>query len=240
MGCWHFGLRKKLLPYLEGTLAANEVKQLEEHLLGCDACRSLTVRLRAGHRIALQLAGLELENTSAPDFDVVVQAAHCGAHASTVRTAWQGWLLRFATPRAVTTLALLVAVQLVLLVASNRGLLFGKRAASVFQPSALDLADFRPVNLDQLKSNTQPHVVIEGYVKDVHTDEEEGTVAFRVFANPRARAPFVVCEIMSPISLTPPRDGSHVRVYGVSRYDAQTDRDWYELNPVLKIKKLDE
>ncbi|HUI40990.1 MAG TPA: zf-HC2 domain-containing protein [Terriglobia bacterium] len=239
MTCWRFRLRRKLLPYLEGALEAREVSRVERHLLDCATCRSLLVRLRSGHHLAQHLAALAPEEGPAAGFAAVMQAVERGAPAHGLRgPVWQGWLDRLSSPRAVPALAGLVVLQLGLLVASNHGLLFGNRASASLQANALDLADFRPLSLDQLRSNTQPHVMTEGYVEDVHTDEEEGTVAFKLVEHPDRTGSFVVCEIMSPIRLAPPRDGSHVRVYGVSRYDAQTDRKWYELNPVLNIASL--
>lgn len=239
MTCWHFHLRRKLLPYLEGALEARDEKRVEQHLLDCELCRGLLVRLRSGHQMAQHLAALTPENGPAAEFEAVMSAVERRAAAQRVRSpAWQDWLDRLSNPRAVSALGVLVVLQLGLLVASNRGLLFGKRASAPLQASALDLADFRPLTLSQLRSNTQPHVMTEGYVADVHTDEEEGTVAFKLVENPDRSGTFVVCEIMSPIRLAPPREGSRVRVYGVSRYDAQTDRKWYELNPVLNIAEL--
>ena len=192
MGCWRFRLRRKLLPYLEGALDSSEVRRIERHLLNCEACRSLTVRLRAGHRIAQQLAGPARDPGSAPDFGAVVRALPDSAPSSRLRPAWQDWRDRLATPRAVSALALLAVLQLALLVASNRGLLFGKKTNAAWRAGGLDWADFSSLSFNQLKSNTRPHVMIEGYVRDVHTDPEEGTVAFKLMESPHAAAPFVV------------------------------------------------
>lgn len=143
------------------------------------------------------------------------------------------WLDRFTTRRGVAALAMVVLVQLGLLVASNRRLLFGQRSGA--PTGALDLSEFHPLRIRDLKFNTEPHIAIQGYVRDVHADEEEGTVAFELFDDPKGSGSFVVCEIMSPISMPAPHEGSYVRVYGVARYDAQAQRNWYEVNPVLSI-----
>jgi len=63
-------------------------------------------------------------------------------------------------------------------------------------------------------------------------------LAFRLVEKPGARGPFAHCEIITPMA--PPRDGTHVRVYGVARYDAHPQRNWYEVNPVLRIDSLEQ
>jgi Putative zinc-finger len=235
--CWRFRLRKRLLRYLEGTLGPREVMQVEQHLLDCEAYRALLLRLRTGHYWAQQLATSAPESVLASHFEAISKAAEQSAHG--LRSpARQDWIERLATPRIVSVLGVLVVLQLVLLVVLNSSLLFGKRVVKRDGPAALaalDLAGFRPLRLDQFSSNTQPHVVTEGYVEDVHPDADEGTIAFKLVEHPDHPGPFVVCEIVSPVRLAPPHEGSHIRVYGVSRYDAQSNRRWYEVNPVLDM-----
>ena len=48
----------------------------------------------------------------------------------------------------------------------------------------------------------------------------------------------VVCEMIAPLEIAAPAVGSHVRVYGVSRFDSQRDREWYEIHPVLRVDQL--
>ncbi len=239
MSCWRFDLRKRMLPYLEARLSESETARLERHLLDCETCRALLVRLRAGHQMAQRLASLEIQNADAPDFEA--EMAGFTAAASQDRApglAWRGWLDRLATPRIVTALSAVVLLQLGLLVVSNRGVLLGEHSRTALATGAIDLAEFRPLTIPELKSNTQPHVATEGYVEDVHTDQDEGTVAFKLVQSPGNGSSFVVCEIMSPIQMAPPAEGSRVRVYGVERYDAQENRNWYEVNPVLGIVPL--
>ncbi len=76
----------------------------------------------------------------------------------------------------------------------------------------------------------------EGYVSEIRYDEEDGDLVFKLVDDPHHAQPFIVCEIINPINLTPPAVGSRVRVYGVSRYDAKADHQWYELHPVLNIE----
>lgn len=240
MSCWRFDLRKRMLPYLEARLPECETARLERHLLDCESCRALLVRLRAGHQMAQRLASLEFEGAEAPDFESEIAGLEAAAasQGAMQSLAWRGWLDRLATPRMVTALSAVVLLQLGLLVVSNRGVLLGERSRTSIAAGAIDLAEFRQLTIPELKSNTQPHVATDGYVEDVHTDEEEGTVAFKLVQSPQNSPSFVVCEIMSPIQMAPPAEGSRVRVYGVERYDAQQDRKWYEVNPVLSIVPL--
>ena len=237
MTCWHFLLRRKFLPYLEGELQPKDVRRLEKHLLNCEQCRAVLVRLRSGHQLAQELRYFRPQ-AEHPEFDAVMAAA--GRTGLTHRArglGWESWLDGLATPRAVEVLTLLVIVQLALLVFSNRSVLFGARHRIAVKPAALNWSEFRELSIPELKSNTQPHVATEGFVSDVRSDKEEGTVQFKLAQSPQGSGPFVICEIMSP-QMEVPREGSHVRVYGVARYDAQTDRKWNEVNPVLNIAPL--
>jgi hypothetical protein len=238
MSCWRFDLRRQMLPYLEARLPESETARLERHLVDCEPCRGLLVRLRAGHQMAQRLASFPPMRAEAVDFESEMAGLEAAASGSrTPSLAWRDRLERLATPRMVTALSAVVLLQLGLLVVSNRGVLLGERSRTL-TTGAIDLAEFRQLTIPELRSNTQPHVATDGYVEDVHTDEEEGTVAFKLVQSPQNGSSFVVCEIMSPIQMAPPAEGSRVRVYGVERYDAQQDRKWYEVNPVLSIVPL--
>lgn len=234
MTCWHFRLRRKFLPYLEGELQPKDVRRLEKHLLNCEPCRADLLRLRSGHELAQELRHFRPQ-AEHPEFDAVMAAAGRAGFSHRDRSlAWESWLDGLATPRAVELLTLLVVVQLALLVFSNRTILFGARHGITVKPTTLSWSEFHQLSIPELKSNTQPHIATEGFVSDVHADDEEGTVQFKLAQNPQGRGPFVICEIMSS-QMEVPREGSYVRVYGVARYDAQTDRKWNEINPVLNI-----
>jgi hypothetical protein len=233
MSCWHFGLYNKLLLYLEGGLEPCEVKRVEQHLVDCEWCRGLFLRLRAGHLWAQQLLSLAPQS----EFPTVTAAVEGRSNYGPGGRDWLGWLDRLTTTRGVAVLVTVVVLQLVLLVASNRRFLFGQRGGAP-APGALDLHEFHQLGIRDLKSNIEPRVATQGFVRNVHADEEEGTVAFKLFEGRSGSGPFVVCEIMSPISMPAPPEGSYVRVYGVARYDAQTQRNWYEVNPVLNIAPL--
>jgi hypothetical protein len=234
MTCWHFGLRRKFVPYLEGELRPEDVELVERHLLDCQMCRTVLLRLRTGHHIAQELRQYRPE-AERPEFETVMAGAEGTSLGHGARTyGWKNWLDGLATPRAVEVLTLLVVVQSALLVFSNRAALFGARHGITVKPPALSWSEFHQLSIPELKSNTQPHIATEGFVREVHADEEEGTVHFKLVQNPQGSGPFVICEIMSS-QMEVPREGSYVRVYGVARYDAQTDREWYEVNPVLNI-----
>lgn len=240
MRCWRFKLRKKFMAYLEGSLRPDEAKRLEKHLADCELCRAMFMRLRAGHKLAQQLPHLSTEaDQRIPEFEAMM--ADMGEMATArhgwIRT-WENWLYALATPRVVQGLIALVLALLALVVVSNRRVLFGERKSIAAQSSALDFSGFHPLSIPDLPTNTRPHIATEGYVRDVRVDKEEGTLHFRLAEMPQGAGPFVVCEILIPISMALPREGSRVRVYGVARYDAQPGREWHEVNPVLNIAVL--
>ena len=239
MSCWRFDLKRKLLRYIEGLLGSRDVMLLERHLLDCEQCRELVARLRAGHSLAERLARVSSADRGQPSFADLMRghSAIASTRSPRLLRGW-GWSDQLATPRVVTALAALVVLQAGLLVVSNRGVLFGERTAASPKPHQLDRSQFRQLSISELKFNSQPHVATEGYVEDVHTDAEEGTVAFKLVETRGGSQPFVVCEIVSPIQIAAPANGRHVRVYGVARYDAQSDRKWYEVNPVFQITAL--
>jgi len=130
-------------------------------------------------------------------------------------------------------LALLAAGMLALYVKSSKP---NREAVAQRVARSIDLNDFHAVAISDIGSNTEPHVVAEGYVSEIRHDEEDGDLVFKLVDDPHREAPFIVCEIINPISMVPPAVGSHVRVYGVSRFDAKADHRWYELHPVLNIE----
>jgi len=240
MNCLRFGLRKKFVPYLEGELAPGEAKRLEKHLLECGQCRALFGRLRAGHRSAQQLHHLRPEDaSSAPEFEAMM--ADIGDKVPVRHKwirAWEDWFYALTTPRVVQVLMALVLVLAAALLVSNRRSPLGDRTGGPDKSTALKFSEFHPLRIPELQANTRPHIAIEGYVRDIHIDREEGTLHFTLAEIPQGLGPFVICEIMSPSGMTLPRDGNRVRVYGVARYDDQPGRKWYEVNPVLNIAVL--
>jgi hypothetical protein len=121
------------------------------------------------------------------------------------------------------------------LVASNRHEPGDERTGKLIA-EALDLREFHTVNIADIERNIKPHVVAEGYVSEVRVNDEDGDLSFKLVDELGRPGPFIICEIIDPIRLAPPSVGSRVRVYGVSRYDAQADHNWYEVHPVLNIE----
>jgi len=104
--------------------------------------------------------------------------------------------------------------------------------------TTLDLSEFHLVNIGDIEHNSKPHVVAEGYVSELRVNDEDGDLSFKLVDDLANQGTFIVCEIIDPIRLKPPAVGSRVRVYGVSRYDGQTNHNWYEVHPVLNIEVL--
>ena len=69
-------------------------------------------------------------------------------------------------------------------------------------------------------------------------DEEDGDLMFKLVEDVSQPQPFIICEIINPINFAPPTVGSRVKVYGVSRYDADEGRHWHEVHPVLALEKV--
>lgn len=240
MSCWRFDLRRKFVLYLEGELPPREEKRLEKHILDCESCRAMFIRVRAGHQSAQLLRHLSTDDAHrAPEYEAVISdIGEVVSGRQRLVRAWENWLYMLTTPRVVQVLTVLVLVQLALLIFLNRRDLFGDRQSVTAQPRALDFSAFHPLSIPEHQWNIRPYITTEGYVRDVYVDKEEGTLHFKLMEFPQGSGPFVVCEILRPLSIPPPSEGSRVRVYGVARYDAQPDRMWHEVNPVLNITVL--
>ena len=98
--------------------------------------------------------------------------------------------------------------------------------------------EYRSVAIHEMPSNIEPHVVTEGYISEVRFDHEDGDLLFKLVEDLERPSPFVICEIIPPSNLDAPTVGKRVRVYGVSRYDAKEDHQWYEVHPVMAIEPV--
>jgi hypothetical protein len=233
MRCWRLNLQRDFSLYLNGELSPGKVKRIEDHLLDCASCRARFAQLRNGHRLAQQIpmfapqrdpwasivAGLEAEQRApAQRPRAVVQ--------------WRGLVIKPGFALAVIGVAALIAAVLIV---SSRRTLEQERSGS-FLADAIDLREFHTVNIADIERNIQPHVVAEGFVSEIRVNDEDGDLSFKLVDELGRPGPFIVCEIIDPIHLSPPSVGSRVRVYGVSRYDGQADHNWYEVHPVLNIE----
>jgi hypothetical protein len=131
-----------------------------------------------------------------------------------------------------------VALIAAFLVASERRSASVESAGGVLIAEALDLSEFHTVSIADIERNHKPHVMAEGYVSEILFNDEDGDLTFKLVEDLRSPGPFIVCEIIDPIRLAPPKVGSRVRVYGVSRYDGQDNHNWYEVHPVLNIEEV--
>ena len=237
MKCFRVDIRRKLSRYVHGELPSAVVKRVEDHLLDCGDCRASLARIKVGHGLLKHLPYAAMNEdqwrSREVDFDsdrVVAPVARWGSRSS-------GFALRSTRVSRFAFVAVLVALAAALVtVALLYSRLHGK---STGQAVALqvDTGEFHPVNIGEIHRSTEPHIVAEGYVSEVAVNDEDGDLSFKLVDQPRSNGgPFIVCEIIDPIRLDPPRVGSRVRVYGVSRYDNQTDHNWYEVHPVLNIE----
>lgn len=242
----HRGARRRFLPYLSGSLSPEAIRDLENHLSGCEPCRAAFARLKEGHRLAERLSGIERkfplaseEDAAAPVFSAALAEAGRG---SALRRKWNGIRtassLAFAAPRTVGILAAVVILQAAVLVVFNRDALFASRKSPAAAISGIDIERFQILDIAEVPGNAHPHIATEGYVRNVWMDEEEKTLHFKLASSPDGESPYVICEILSPDRISAPRAGSRVRVYGLARYDAQVGRRWHEVNPVLNISVL--
>lgn len=240
MRCWRKSIQRNFSRYLDGETDAGETHRMEAHLMDCGWCRARLARLRDGHRFARLIprvapapdgwdaleSAIEADLAQSPNEDIL-------SNRSDARRRWLGSMPGFATPLMVIAILLMGA-----LLASNWLSKSGERDERAEATGAFDLDGFHSVTIADIKHNTKPHVVAEGYVSEVRFDHEDGDYTFKLVEDLQQPAPFIVCEIINPIRLEPPSVGSRVRVYGVSRYDGQEGRQWHEVHPVLSIEML--
>lgn len=228
MICWRIDLRVHRARYADGELAAAESARFEAHLLDCGPCRSSVVRLKHGRAHARLL---ERRQPSTDGWAAIAAALDTGlrpAPRSRSRLRLPAVSRTALAAAAVTALA----VNVLAIVWSS-----GRMAEG--PPGEVDPGRFRTVRIEEMSENTEPHVVAEGVVSEVRVDSNDGDLKFRIVESLHAPEPFVVCEVIGPTRINPPRVGSRVRVFGVSRFDAKEAHRWHEIHPVLKVELLD-
>jgi hypothetical protein len=237
MRCLRLDLWKQYTPYADGELKEKSVRRIEEHLLDCNDCRLRLARLRDGQRFARYLPR---ETPQGDNWAAIAAALDADENPAAVLPAkakdsfaWRGL---FTSP----LLASIILVMAFLVLGFS--LFFYKQkseaAQAFYTDRPFDAKNFRPVTISDIQNNTKTHVVAEGYVAEVHMDEEDGDLMFKLVEDVSQPQPFIICEIISPINLAPPTVGSRVKVYGVSRYDADEGRQWHEVHPVLNIETV--
>jgi hypothetical protein len=243
MKCLRFDLWKNYSWYVDGALGDHTVRKVESHLLDCNDCRVRVVRLHDGQRLATQLPRLK---PSRDGWGAIEAALNSQTEDSaTIKPE----VLSRLTPRGpaswqqvLTSPNFAIAIFAVALMVFSAVLLWDKQKPRPLEGTplvrAFDGSNFRPVLISEIAKNTAPHVVAEGYVTEVKIDRDDGNYKFKLVENIRQSEPFIICEIITPINIEPPTVGSRVRVYGVSRYDAEEGRRWHEVHPVLNIETV--
>jgi len=227
-------LRGHLTRYQDGELNSRLVKRVEDHLLDCGECRARLLQLRNGQRFALELPRVSPRPDSWEKVEAAIEAERMlPPAAGRLRDKTAPLRIRPATAVAILAVLLVALGMLVLYFRQSR---ISEQGMAQKLARSLNPTDFHAVAISDIKDNTEPHVVAEGYVAEIRNDEEDGDLVFKLVDDPHNAQPFIVCEIINPISMAPPAVGSHVRVYGVSRFDAKADHRWYELHPVLNIE----
>jgi anti-sigma factor RsiW len=233
LSCWY--MDRHLIRYVDGELATQVASKVEGHLLICGRCRGKLLDLRIGRKLALMLP---MTTPREESWRSIESAMDLPRHVG--RTKWRRSLgLRRPLSRPVLSSALMLVLGAALMAAV---LLVMRGGSERIEHTALpagvrfNAKSFHPVAIDDIQRSDDPHVVAEGYVANVSVDSEDGDLTFRLVDRLDRPGPFVICEIMDWTTLSPPAVGTRVRVYGVSRYDAKADHQWYEVHPVLDIE----
>ncbi len=234
MKCWRIDLRRTFALYLNGELETEAVKRVEDHLLDCGSCRTRLARMRNGHRLAREMPRFTPQRDPWSAIEAAIEARPSMPPEPVRRTPnWRELVLEPRFAFAVIGVVTLIAAALV--ASGRRAPTLGERSGALIA-AALDLSEFQTVNIKDIEQNQKPHVMAEGYVSEVRVNDEDGDLSFKLVDDLGRPGPFLICEIIDPIKLSPPSVGSRVRVYGVSRYDGQADHNWYEVHPVLNIE----
>ena len=215
MPCLRIDLHRLFPLYLDGAAPSRTAARIERHLLDCSACRARLVRMRD----TKSLLG-ELPPLGAPAFERVMARAP----ERTPR-------FSFGVPRLIRHLAADALIASVLFAVFT---LFYTHAASA-RNRPFDSSSFRALAVREIAATDDPHVIVQGVVSQIAGDTSEGSHRFRL-TDPRDARAFVVCEILDGDPIAPPKPGSRVRVWGVSRYDPSPDHRWFEIHPVLRVE----
>lgn len=218
MKCYRLDLRRKYSSYIHGLLPVSTVKRIETHLTACTVCRDLIERMKATEQLISALPSVSANHDLWPGIDAALQ------------------------PRGRSFAPLWKKVAIVALFGLLSGVLgavaYGKLSDRTLSMNPVRLEEFSSVPIGRIPTNTEPHIVTEGYVSEVRFNGEDGDRIFKLVNDLHRPGPFVICELIDPLDLPAPPVGSRVRVYGVSRYDNKTDHEWHELHPVLNIEIL--
>jgi hypothetical protein len=233
-------LRRKLVPYLEGGLARPAAERLEKHLAGCRECSGLLIRLREGDEAAREFGRIGSGSARTPRAFSELQTALGSRLDSRTRPfgSLGGVLHGLAASPALRTFVAVALAGAVILVTLGR---IGPWRDEGNPAASLDSGEYRgftAVRIAEFPSQSRTRVSTEGFVRDVYYDEQEKTLHIKLVERPQKSEPFVICEIPRPDGIALPKEGTHIRVYGMARFDAQPGRGWHEVNPVLTMAVL--
>jgi Putative zinc-finger len=213
MKCLRIDVSRKLLPYLHGVLSASDAQKIEKHLSRCSSCKAKANRLLEGDAFARLVPSVSSKENGWSKLEAAISRE------------------QFPTTRVSRTCAAITVLSMTAF--------FGWRIGRLSDtPYNFESDEYRSVAISEMPSNTEPHVVTEGYISEVRFDHEDGDLLFKLVENLEEPSPFVICEIIPPSNLDAPAIGKKVRVYGVSRYDAKEDHRWYEVHPVMAIEPV--
>jgi Putative zinc-finger len=215
MFCPRIDLHRRFPQYLDGAAPPRSVERIERHLLDCSQCRARLVRLRE----AKQLLGA-LPAAEAPPFGRLMAR-------TPARHPRRPWIM----PRILTHFAADALVAAALFAAFT--LLYTHSASA--RNRSFDAASFRRVSVAEVAGTADPHVIVSGVVTELSGDFREGSRRFRL-SDPNDARSFVICEILDGDPMSPPKPGTRIRVWGVSRYDSDPSHRWFEIHPVLKME----
>jgi hypothetical protein len=219
MKCLRFDFHKKFPLFIQGRLDLESVRKIEDHLVQCEECRAELSNVMKADQLVRNLPRIAAANDSWEKLQPQLKRS--------VR------ILPAPTPRLAMLASAAAALAIVTFFAFFlRMPHFGtQKLQTKFDPSR-----YQQVALSKFSDAEEPHVTTVGYVSDIQVDEEEGDLMFKLVDDLHRPTHFVVCEIIAPIKLNVPAPGSRIRVYGVSRYDAQADHQWFEVHPVVSIE----
>lgn len=223
MICRRMDLRRKIAAYVHGYLSSHLVKEIECHITQCEDCRTHLSRIQEGDRLASSLSGV----TAPADSWKAIEAAIVQVPRPSA-----GRMPHFVKGIMGALSPLLAVIAVILLWRGTAD--FSREKKDAF----LGSKEFRSVTLSQFPDTVEPHVVTEGYVAHISVKDEDGDSRFRLVDDLKSPNHFVVCEIIPPYKVEAPPPGSHIRVYGVSRYDGKAEHRWFEVHPVLGIEQL--
>jgi len=220
MPCYRFDLHRKFVHRLHGLLPSREQNKLDNHLARCADCRNRVERLRSVEKL---LTNLPLQNAPGDMWEKIEGRL--------------GRIIPRSGDPSWKKAAVVAAFGLIsgLIGAATYGRLSNHE---FFREAGFNADEFKPVPITRMADTTEPHIVTEGYVTEAKVEEDDGDRVFKLVEKLNSSGPFVICEVIEPLEVPIPPVGSRVRVYGVSRFDAQSDHNWHEVHPVLNIEVL--